>query len=430
MALSFTIIGMSDSPRPFFPPEVMDVISRSRVFSGGKRHHQIVEKLLPEGSLWIDITVPLEYVYEKYRDADCHIVVFASGDPLFFGFASTLQRVMPEVPMKVYPYFNSLQMLCHKAQVPYHDMNIVSLTGRPWKEFDNALIEHCGKIGVLTDRHKTPDEIARRMIEYGFSFYRMHIGEHLGNPDEEKISSLSIEEAAESTFSQPNCLVLTIEDNAPQRRWGIPEAEFNLLDGRTKMITKMPVRLLTLQKLDLYKRKTFWDIGFCTGSVSIEARLQFPHLDILAFEIRPEGKALMESNSRKFSAPGIEYRIGDFLQAEIGPDKRCDAAFIGGHGGRLEEIMRKVYDHLTPGGCIVFNSVTVSKHSSGSGSVEQNAYSDSAACPETQNSSSLHTFINAAKALRMTLEEPTHIELDDNNPIDILKAVKEGMLIK
>ena len=64
MALSFTIIGMSDNPRPFFPPEVMEVISRSEFFSGGKRHHQIVEKLLPSGHKWIDITVPLDKVYQ------------------------------------------------------------------------------------------------------------------------------------------------------------------------------------------------------------------------------------------------------------------------------------------------------------------------------------------------------------------------------
>ena len=397
MALSFTIIGMSDNPHPFFSPDVTEIISRSEFFSGGKRHHQIVENLLPAGSKWIDITVPLEDVYQKYRDIDSHIVVFASGDPLFFGFASTLQRVMPEVDMKVFPYFNSLQMLCHKAQIPYHDMHIVSLTGRPWKEFDNALIEHRGKIGVLTDRQKTPDEIARRMLDYGFTFYRMHIGERLGNPEEERLQSLSVKEASKASFAQPNCLVLTIEDNAPKRRFGIPESEFKLLDGRSRMITKMPIRLLTLQRLDLYGKKTFWDIGFCTGSVSIEARLQFPHLDIRAFEIRPEGKDLMESNSRKFSAPGIEYRIGDFLEEELTESELCDAAFIGGHGGHLEEIVRKSYSHLAKGGCIVFNSVTAE---------------------------SKVAFIKAANSLNMKLEDPMHIELDNNNPIDILKAVK------
>ena len=163
------------------------------------------------------------------------------------------------------------------------------------------------------------------------------------------------------------------------------------------MITKMPIRLLTLQRLDLCSKRTFWDIGFCTGSVSIEARLQFPHLDIRAFEIRPEGKDLMESNSRKFSAPGIEYHIGDFLKEEIPENELCDAAFIGGHGGHLEEIMRKVYAHLSPGGCIVFNSVT----------------------PESRE-----TFTQAAITLNMKLEDSMHIELDNNNPIDILKAIK------
>ncbi|MBP5391585.1 MAG: precorrin-6y C5,15-methyltransferase (decarboxylating) subunit CbiE [Bacteroidales bacterium] len=395
MALSFTIIGLSDNPSPHLAPDVLSVISGGKVFSGGVRHRQIVEKFLPNDSSWIDITVPLDGVYAKYREADCHIVVFASGDPLFFGFASTLQRVMPEVPMKVFPYFNSLQMLCHSINLPYHDMHIVSLTGRPWKEFDNALIERRGKIGVLTDRQKTPDEIARRMMDYGFTFYRMHIGEHLGNPVEEKLSSLSIEGASKSTFSSPNCLVLTIQDNAPERRFGIPEGEFNLLDGRSRMITKMPIRLLSLQKMDLYKRKTMWDIGFCTGSISIEARLQFPHLDIKAFEKRPEGKALIESNSRKFSAPGIDYRIGDFLETET--DETCDAAFIGGHGGHLEEIMRKVHSHLTPGGCIVFNSVT----------------------PESKAE-----FEIVSEGLGMNLYPAEHIALDNNNPIDILKAEK------
>ena len=76
MGLSFTIIGMSDSPHPFFAPDVLERISASKVFSGGKRHRQIVGKLLPDGFRWIDITVPLDDVYQQYRQEDCHIVVF------------------------------------------------------------------------------------------------------------------------------------------------------------------------------------------------------------------------------------------------------------------------------------------------------------------------------------------------------------------
>ena len=241
--------------------------------------------------------------------------------------------------------------------MPYNDMRIVSLTGRPWPEFDKALIERAGKIGVLTDHEHTPGAIAHRMLEYGYNSYKMHVGEHLGNPKEERISTLTLEEATEREFDYPNCLILVGNDSRP-RYFGIPESEFALLDGREKMITKSPIRLLTMQALELQQKRVLWDIGFCTGSVSIEARLQFPHLHVEAFEIRPECEALMTENSRRFGTPGISYHIGDFLNADIDALPRPDAVFIGGHGGQLKEIMARVMTVLTDDGCIVMNSVT------------------------------------------------------------------------
>ena len=99
------------------------------------------------------------------------------------------------------------------------------------------------------------------------------------------------------------------------------------------MITKMPVRLVSLSLLELERRRSFWDVGFCTGSVSIEAKLRYPHLLVTSFEVRPEGKELMEVNSRRFHAPGIDYHIGDFLSQDLESLPRPEAAFIGGYGG-------------------------------------------------------------------------------------------------
>ena len=178
--MRFIVIGVSDNPQPWFPPEVLEMIKQGKVFSGGKRHHEIVASLLPSDAQWIDITVPLDAVFEQYLSSP--IIVFASGDPLFFGFANTIRRKMPEAEIALYPTFNSLQTLAHRLVMPYHDMRIVSLTGRPWPEFDKALIERVGKIGVLTDKEHTPAAIAQRMIDYGYTSYQMHVGEHLGNP--------------------------------------------------------------------------------------------------------------------------------------------------------------------------------------------------------------------------------------------------------
>jgi precorrin-6Y C5,15-methyltransferase (decarboxylating) len=404
--MRFIVIGITDNPNPWFPPEVLELIKQGKVFSGGKRHHEIVASLLPQDAEWIDITVPLDAVFEQYHD---EVVVFASGDPLFYGFANTIRRKMPEAEIVLYPTFNSLQLLAHRLVMPYHDMRIVSLTGRPWPEFDRALIESASKIGVLTDREHTPATIAQRMLEYGYSHYKMHVGEHLGNPTLEKITTLTLEEAAKTDFSMPNCVILNQGDRSldsvPLIQFGIPDAAFTLLDGREKMITKMPIRLLTLQALDLPKRRVFWDIGFCTGSVSIEARLQFPHLQIETFEIRPECEAIIQENAHKFGAPGINFHIGDFLTTPLpigdGSGVRFpDAVFIGGHGGHLKEIMAKVLTVLAPDGIIVMNSVKAPK-----------VLTDSH-----------RLWDEACQELGLHQEPPMRIVIDEHHPIEILKC--------
>jgi precorrin-6Y C5,15-methyltransferase (decarboxylating) len=437
--MKFIVIGITDNPQPWFPPEVQEIIKNGKVFSGGKRHHEIVAPLLPEGAEWIDITVPIDAVFEQFnvhcsarpkdacyqRDArmfnvQC-VTVFASGDPLFFGFANTIKRTMPEAEIVVYPTFNSLQMLAHRLVMPYHDMRIVSLTGRPWPEFDKALIERAEKIGVLTDKEHTPTTIAQRMLDYGYTNYTMYVGEHLGNPEKEKVTTLTLEEATWATFSMPNCVLLELtgdgssefdnnsasmdqtQKNRPQRvPFGIPDADFSLLDGREKMITKMPIRLLTLQALNLPKRHVLWDIGFCTGSVSIEARLQFPHLHIEAFEIRPECEAIIHENARRFGAPGINVHIGDFLETDISALPYPDAVFIGGHGGHLKEIVAKVMTVLAPDGIIVMNSVKA---------------------PKVTTDSHL-LWDEVCLELGLKQEPPTRIILNENHPIEILKAHK------
>ena len=173
-----------------------------------------------------------------------------------------------------------------------------------------------------------------------------------------------------------------------------------LLDGREKMITKMPIRLLTLQALELPKRHVFWDIGFCTGSVSIEARLQFPHLTICAFEVRPECEPIINENARRFGAPGINIHIGDFLQADISELPAPDAVFIGGHGGRLKDIMAKILSVLADDGVIVFNSVVAPKVTTDSRQLWDEACSE----------------------LGLQQDPPERIQFNDHHPITILKC--------
>lgn len=389
----FHIIGISDSTEIYFSPPVQEVISRGKVFSGGVRHHQLVEQFLPEGAEWIDITVPLDKVFAQYA-AHREIVVFASGDPLFFGFANTIQRLLPESHIHVYPTFNSLQMLAHRLLLPYQEMRMVSLTGRPWKAFDAALIRGERMVGVLTDKVKTPAAIAARMQEYGYDNYRMYVGEALGNAAEERVRELTVEEARHTTFKLPNCLILVRTALRP-RPLGLKESEFALLNGRVNMITKRPVRLQTLSMLDLQMRTVFWDIGSCTGSVSIEAKSLYPELEVIAFERRPEGAELLRANSVKWGTPGIRFVGGDFMEQSLADLPRPDAVFIGGHGGRLQELLKRVDEVLLPGGVIVFNSVS---------------------------EDSLQQFYEGVAQTGRRVTECIRLVVDAHNPIEILKA--------
>lgn len=161
------------------------------------------------------------------------------------------------------------------------------------------------------------------------------------------------------------------------------------------MITKMPVRLLSLSLLELYDKHTLWDVGFCTGSISIEAKLQFPALEVIAFERREESRELMKENCRRFGAPGITEVIGDFMECDISGYPAPDAVFIGGHGGRLEEMVSRTYKVLNKGGLIVFNSVSAE---------------------------SCQRFRKAVESLGGAIEAEHILTLDEHNPITILKA--------
>ncbi len=392
----FIVIGISDSHDRSFSPQEREAIQSHAVFSGGIRHLEIVRPFLPEKATWISITVPLDHVYAQYEPYS-DMVVFASGDPLFSGFANTLMHRYPDAEITVFPYFNSLQMLAHRLLLPYHDMKAVSLTGHEWTLFDKALIEGDPLIGVLTDRAKTPSAIAQRMLDYGYDNYTINIGERLGNQSEEQITTCTLQEAAQRSFRFPNNLILQ-RNYVRKRPFGIPEKEFHLLNGRAKMITKMPVRLLSLSMLDLRDRNHLWDIGFCTGSVSIEAKLQFPHLKITAFEQRAEGAGLMAANSRKFGTPGIRTITGDFMNADLNGAETPDAVFIGGHGGKLVAMIEKLQPLMAPGCVIVFNSV---------------------------GDDSRRLFEEGIRHIGFRITDEIKIQINQYNTIDVLKAEQQ-----
>ena len=104
-------------------------------------------------------------------------------------------------------------------------------------------------------------------------------------------------------------------------------------------MTKQEVRSVALSKLRVAPGETVYDIGAGTGSVTVElALLTGPAGRVVAIERNPEGCELIAQNARDF---GI-----DIIQVVEGTAPDCmeglpmpDAAFIGGSGSNLDQIV-------------------------------------------------------------------------------------------
>ena len=392
--MKITTIGISDQI-PEFTRKEHTIIQSAKYFAGGKRHRELVESFLPHGFKWIDITVPLSNLFKEIEDANSDWVVFASGDPLFYGIGITLKREFPNAEIVTLPTFNSLQLLAHRFQLAYGEFQTISLTGRSFHEFDKVLIQGAAKMGILTDRQNTPQTIAQRMLDFGYSNYKMYYGECLGG-EKERVLELSLEDSIELDFRHPNCFYLEkFDEKIPQK--GIPESDFESLEGRPNMITKMPIRLATLALMELNSRKVFWDVGACTGSISIETRLNYPHLKVSAFEIRSESEEIIKGNSQKFQTPGIQLFIGNFLETDKTEFEKPDAVFVGGYGGKMAEVLDEINLYLTAVGVIAFNSVSEKSH---------------------------NDFIAWCAKNNYSIKNKTQITVDEFNSIKILVVVK------
>jgi precorrin-6Y C5,15-methyltransferase (decarboxylating) len=288
---------------------------------------------------------------------------------LFYGIAQTIRRYDPAATMDIFSSSNSVQLLCARISQSYAAVKNTSVHGRPWQELDAALLRGERLIAVLTDATHHPGAIAARLLEYGFDGYAMTVGEDLDGSCE-RVGEYTLQEVVERTFHPLNCVLLRGDAVVP------------------------PVMGIALQ---LQRARVFWDIGFCTGSVSIEARRLFPHLQVVAFEKRAECADILQHNMQNLSAPGIERVMGDLFEQHLAALPAPDAVFIGGHGGRLPELLQRV-NEVFAGGRVVMNAVL---------------------------DSSREQFVTGVRALGWELIAEDSLQFNDHNPVTLLVAHKK-----
>lgn len=342
-------------------------IRRAEVLFGGKRHLESFPnhagRRIPLGKSLDELLAELDAVSRLSRTA-----VLASGDPLFFGIGRRLIRSLGRDRVRVIPGVTTVQALCARVGIPWDDMRVFSLHGRG--EGDNewlSAVRRDVSVSLFTDQRRSPDWIARRLIEAGLDHCRMVIGEDLGQQTE-TVREVSPHEALQGRFSPLNlCMVLPAEgdgrdggrafdpvvESAPVL--GIEESVFTHEAG---LITKLEVRAVALAKLQLRAGLVLWDIGAGSGSVSIEASRLAPLKQVVAIERNVDRHRQLLENTRKLGGSPIEVLSGNAVEL-LGDLPEPDRVFIGGSGGDLRKILEQVAAKLRPGGRVVQTAVTL-----------------------------------------------------------------------
>jgi precorrin-6Y C5,15-methyltransferase (decarboxylating) len=298
------------------------------------------------------------------------IVLLASGDPMFFGIGRRAVKEFGREIVEILPDLSSIQVAFAKIKEPWDDAFLMSLHGGPDPEKRRrlpyelndipSLLHRYDKIAILTDRENNPSEIARVLNRSEISNLEseiiMYVCERLGY-DDERIIEGTPEEIASMTFREPN--VVIIKRSAPSPRssatvFGLEETEISHSRG---LITKDEVRAVAIHRLRLPQKGIFWDIGAGSGSISIEVARLFPGLKVFAIEKNQEQVNHIRENKKIFNALNIEIIRGEAPDALIdlpAPDR----VFIGGSGGRLEEII-DFMDTMSWSGIVVINATTI-----------------------------------------------------------------------
>lgn len=136
---------------------------------------------------------------------------------------------------------------------------------------------------------------------------------------------------------------------------GIDDEEF--IRGKVPM-TKKEIRILSLVNARLSPKSIVYDIGAGTGTISVEAARLAREGRVYALERNPEAVTLIRANAANFALRNITV-INEEAPSGIAGLPTCDAAFVGGSGGKLGSILDAVSAKLKAGGHIVVNCITV-----------------------------------------------------------------------
>lgn len=344
------IIGLTEAGEKSLLPLYREWIENCERLVGGERQLAFFpnfqgEKVVIKGGLANLVT--------SLKNDEKDTVVLASGDPLFFGIGGYLSSKLDNVA--IYPALSSVQEAFSRIGEAWQDCQFISVHGREMKGLAQK-IDGNKKVCLLTDETNSPQAIARYLLTYGMTEYRAFVAEALGG-ENEKTGWFELKQLVDYEANPLNVVILKQVKKAPVWPLGIPDYEFKQRKPDKGLITKKEIRVLSLGELRLTRSSIVWDIGACTGSVSIEAAKISRDGAVYAIEKNEADLENCRENFAKFRTDVTLVHGKAPEQLENFPDP--DSIFIGGTGGNMLELLHVCCLRLKENGTIVLNAVTI-----------------------------------------------------------------------
>ncbi len=361
--------------------EVKESIANADMIFGAARMLTYVETSAKKYPYYLadDILPVLDKKAKEITHGTCNVVVLFSGDTGFYSGTKKLYEALKNdgrFKTTIMPGISSVSALASRIGESYDDAVVMSCHGIEESVWQPKLIDtvlHNAKVFTLTSGGKDVriiGEILCKLEEdYGVK-YEIVAGVNLYSY--EKIVTLSAMKCA--TFSEVGLVVLMIKNKksiAARLSPGLADDLF--LRNKTPM-SKEEIRALSICKLGLTENAVVYDIGGGSGSVSVEIGLLHPSINVYTVEFKEEACKLIRANINKFNLKNVKLYEGvapEALENLPAPTH----VFIGGSGGRLEEILRtiKAKGNNTR---VVINAVTLETIAEVNGILKNFAISD------------------------------------------------------
>ena len=274
------------------------------------------------------------------------VTLLVSGDPLFFSLGEKIARNFPD--SVVIPEVSYMQIAFSRIKESWKDASFTSLHGRDMELLLPAIVKAKRFLFVFTSPQNNPGRIADFLLKANLNEdVRMHIFERLNTP-KERVQTLSLREAAQKEFAEPNCVILEKLKEYPD----IFRDE--LYQSRKGLLTKGPIRGMILSLLGCGNRKVVWDVGAGSGAVSITLSRNSEF--VFAIEKDEESLNILKSNIKTFGAWNVIPIKGEAPSAFEGL-KEPDAVFIGA-GLKNPEVVEEAYQRLKKRGKLVATFVS------------------------------------------------------------------------